>query len=975
MAKSPQRLRQAGQYLQRFVGGTPMPRVKPFTEMGSAGIPIFGGYIISLERNSEWTGANKYKSASEIATNVSIVAAGVHYFLNLLSRPVWKVVPADDNNKEAVKLAEFVEDVIYGMETPWSRVVRRGAMYHFYGFAIQEWTAIKRKDGKIGFKDIEARSQYTIEQWVTDEDGSLTGVWQRSPHTNALLAIPRAKFLYLVEDTLSDSPEGVGVFRHMAEPWNRLKKFLELETMAFERDLRGTPIGRAPLTAIREAVNAGKITDTEGRQLIEGMKNFVQMQVKSQNTGMLLDSVPYTSVSTDGPKVSGTYQWGMELLQGSPSGLAELHVAIDRVQREMARVIGVESLMLGDGSGGNRALSEDKSKALYLIANSVLQNMAEQASKDLIDPLWDLNGFDDELKPWFIPEDVSFKDANEVSAVLREMATAGAVLDPRDPVVDDVRDLLGVSRQDPELKAELAAEAAVADQQQKEMEQAGIGGDNQPADNKKPSADNDDEDEDAKGKKKPKGGGKITLEIAAAKKNGFDKGGFDESKHPREPKGTAQGGRFADDEDGGAEVTDEHLKSVASTIIADFQRKSGARYPSRDDIQGPELEQWGKDNPNHAWVGIRYFGRWEVPADEEDDGDYDWKVPTDETARKVDAIIAEHQAKNPNLKIEWTAEEKEWISVRVRRPPVKKYDPNQPREPAGSSIGGRFASTGAADITLPPDPTSEGEVSAQALMERFRPLSVEEFEATLSQEVKDKIEWANGELAMNASTSGLVSEGGFKNEDGTWTAERTALHDRILNDFFNPEAVSRATPEFGHDPEFIMLGGRPGAGKTSALESGVFIGLDAENYLTINADEFQTQLPGYRGELAGHYSPEGQYIAERAEMLARSNRLNVIYDATMKSTAPAVQRARDLKREGYEVSSYFVHVAPAESARRAMEVRFAKPGGRYVPSKILLGAITNEKTFDTVRPIVDNWALFDGNRYPPHLVGRGGKGV
>lgn len=549
--------------LGRAMMGPPLPRVRPFSEMGSASTPVFGGYVVTMERNSEWIGQWKHKTASEIATNVSIVAAGLHYFLSLIARPKWKVVPASDEGGEAQKLAEYVEEVITSMDTPWPRVVRRSGMYRFHGFSIQEWTAIKRKDGKVGFRDVEPRSQYTIEQWTVADDGAVEGVWQRSPQTSQLLGIPRKKMLYLVEDTLTDAPDGMGILRHMAEPYNRLKKFLELETTAFERDLRGIPIGRAPLTAIREAIDNGKITKADGERLIQGMQDFVALQSKTQETGMLLDSVPYTSVSTDGPKVSGLYQWSMELLQGSSNGLQELHNAIDRLQREMARIGGWESLMLGDGSGGaNRALSEDKSKALYLIANAVLTNMANQASKDLIDPLWDLNGFDEDLKPEFQPEDVAFKDVHEISGVLRDMATAGAVLAPDDPVIDDMRDLLGVSRQPERDEEEMDAmvrqslgmptemdeeqqELSIAQQRTALANPEGVGDviglDDPRGDKPLPSDEEDDETEkrDERDRLIWRMGDLVAVEDEDEIEKGFD------PNQPREPKGSPIGGRWA----------------------------------------------------------------------------------------------------------------------------------------------------------------------------------------------------------------------------------------------------------------------------------------------------------------------------------------------------------------------------------------------------------------------------------------------
>src|SRR5882672_5764928 len=194
----------------------PTPPAKPFTEMGTSGTAVYGGFVQIKEKSPDWVGWQKYITASDMAVNTSIVAAGVHYFLNLVAYPKWTVKPSDEKDKEAVEIAEFIDKVLHGMHSPWYKVVRRSALYRFHGFGVQEWTAMKRKDGKVGFRDIESRPQHTIEQWDIDEDGSVLGVWQRSPQNGRLLGLPRSKLLYLVEDTLTDSPEGIGMFRHMA---------------------------------------------------------------------------------------------------------------------------------------------------------------------------------------------------------------------------------------------------------------------------------------------------------------------------------------------------------------------------------------------------------------------------------------------------------------------------------------------------------------------------------------------------------------------------------------------------------------------------------------------------------------------------------------------------------------------------------------------------------------------------------------
>lgn len=426
-------------------GVPPVAPVKPYLEMGSSGTAVYGGYITIKDTSPSWQYKERYRISSEIAVNASVVAAGIHYLLNLMAGPKWKAIPSDPEDQKAVDLAKFVDDVLNDMNVPWATVIRQAGMYRFHGFSIQEWTAKLRKDGKIGIKSIEVRPQHTIERWAVDEFGNVKGVFQRNPQNNELLNLPRDKFIYLVEDTLTDSPEGLGIFRHLLEPYMRLRRYLDLEARAYERDLRGIPVGRAPLSAINQAVAAGNLTSEDAAKLIRGMTDLISVQVKQSDTGILLDSAPYISTTAGGPAVSAVQQWGMELLDGPNSGLVEIASAIERIQREMARIIGVEHLMLGD-VGGGRAVSQDKSRNVYLIAGSVLRQIVAAFDKDLIGIIWQLNGFPDELRPKLTAEDIAPRDVIEITTALARMAQAGATLVPDDPAVDDIRDLLGISR-------------------------------------------------------------------------------------------------------------------------------------------------------------------------------------------------------------------------------------------------------------------------------------------------------------------------------------------------------------------------------------------------------------------------------------------------------------------------------------------------------------------------------------------------
>lgn len=436
------------------LGPPPSQRFSPFKEVGAGGVAVFGGRVMTRERGVEVFGNQRWITYSDMLANTSIVAAGVRYFLNIIAAAKWTVQPAEETGPGHLA-AEFIDSVINGMDAPWRRTARSSASYRFMGFSIQEWVAKRRdKDQKIVLDTIEPRPQHTIDRWEVDERGTVLGVWQMPPQTNQPVYLPRNKLLYMVDDSLTDSPEGLGLYRHLVEPYLRLKKYLLLEGQGFERDFRGIPIGRVPYQAIRASVAAGTLTEAEGRSITAAVENFVKMQSKSEDTSLVLDSAPYVVDNDGGKSISGVMQYGLELLQGQSADFAGISNAVNRLNQEMARVIGVEHLLLGGEGGANRALSEDKSRNFYLTANGALDDICDGVNKDIVPRICDLNGIPEEMRPKINHSDISFRSVQEVTAALRDMSTAGAVLQPNDPVIEDVRDMLGLQRP-PEPTAEM----------------------------------------------------------------------------------------------------------------------------------------------------------------------------------------------------------------------------------------------------------------------------------------------------------------------------------------------------------------------------------------------------------------------------------------------------------------------------------------------------------------------------------------
>lgn len=422
---------------------------RPTETLGGAGTPSYGGYLVETEGSSDLSGLERYRTYSNIIANCSIAAASIRYFLDLMSKADWRVAPAEDSGDAGAAIAELWEEAMYDMDRSWARVVRRAGLYRFYGFSVQEWTAKMTEDGTIFFKDVAPRAQATIERWQVDVHGKVEGAYQTLPSNNQQILIPREKMVYLVDDTLNDSPTGLGIMRHIVDAAKALKRFEQLEGIAFETDLRGIPVARAPLTDLNNDVRKNVMTANQRTKRLAPLLSFIKKHVRTSNLGLILDSDTYKTMGPDGSP-SNVRKYDIELLKGDSTALPDLAKTIERLNHEIARVLGCEQLLLGQ-TRGTQALSRDKNDQLALLLESSLNDLQEAVEKDLLKTFMKLNGFPKELTPVLSIESLRTQDISEVTAALRDMATAGAVLDPLDPAIQEVRDMLGLSRTPEEL--------------------------------------------------------------------------------------------------------------------------------------------------------------------------------------------------------------------------------------------------------------------------------------------------------------------------------------------------------------------------------------------------------------------------------------------------------------------------------------------------------------------------------------------
>ena len=275
-----------------------------------------------------------------------------------------------------------------------------------------------------------------------------------------IIYLPRSKLVYCVDDTFTDNPDGLGLFRHLVEPSHRQTRYLQLEGWGYETDLRGVPVGRAPLTELSKMVDKKTITPTQRATIVAAISNFIQNHIRNPESGLLLDSETFRALDAANTPTN-IAKWSMELMQAGQTSLPDLDKAIQRLNHDMARLLGIENLLLGSDGSGSLALSEDKTNSLFLTVDSAMDDLQEAAQKDIVDTIWRLNGLDEDLKPWLKPATTQFKDVEKMTAALRNLATAGAVLSPNDPAIGEIRDIMGLPRPDPADVAAMMEDAAL----------------------------------------------------------------------------------------------------------------------------------------------------------------------------------------------------------------------------------------------------------------------------------------------------------------------------------------------------------------------------------------------------------------------------------------------------------------------------------------------------------------------------------
>jgi len=401
------------------------PRAK--IEIGQGGRNTRYGEIQADEFLRDLKGKRAIKTYREMRSNDSTIGAVMYAVEQVLRDNQYKVVPANDS-EEAKGEAKFVEEVLVDMEHSLDDHISEALSFLTYGFSSFEVVYKRRSgsnpsnkkkhskhnDGRMGVRKIASRAQWTINQFDIDTStGDFLGIKQDVGfNINGGITIPTNKLIHYKTTNINNDPSGRSILRNAFKSYEYLKRLQEIEVIAIERELHGVPIGRIPAEYLSsEATDSQKELRAQFETILRDLK------LNEQGYGLLPSDVYHDA---DG-KPTNNRLMDLELITSNGTRNIDIDPVIRRYQHDIARSLLAELLMLGGGANGSYALSQSKTDLFLRSLESYLDILFEALNKQLLEPLWELNGLDPALMPHLKAGDIAPYDLKELGAFIRNL--------------------------------------------------------------------------------------------------------------------------------------------------------------------------------------------------------------------------------------------------------------------------------------------------------------------------------------------------------------------------------------------------------------------------------------------------------------------------------------------------------------------------------------------------------------------------
>jgi hypothetical protein len=447
-----------------------------FHDIGTTGLRQWGGWVRE-EFLPQLAGRQAARAYREMMDNSSVIGSIIFAIQAAMRKIEWRTEPADDT-PAAAELADFFEGARHDMSHTWSDFVNEQLSMLGYGFAPHEIVYKFRNgtnpgkdargeelpksdfdDGMIGWRRIPLRGQDTVIKWFFGGAGQIRGMTQQ-PWIGPLVDIPVEKLLIFRPSSHKGNPEGRSILRSAYRSWWYVKRLEEMEAILFER-LSGIPVIKIPGILLDKAA-AG---DPVSLATVAQYKRIATNVRIDEQMGVLIPSDRFPG--PNGPTAEAQYSFELVAPNAGRSN-ADSDKMIGRYNVNMMTSVLADFLQLGHESRGTQSLAVSKIDLFFQAMEGFLNSNADVLNRHGVPRLGDLNGFDRDLLPKYVPDMPQRVDLDVLSNFVLRLAQAGMPLFPNDTLQEYLTDAAGM----PDISEDGASDLTGLDQPQPEISPA-----------------------------------------------------------------------------------------------------------------------------------------------------------------------------------------------------------------------------------------------------------------------------------------------------------------------------------------------------------------------------------------------------------------------------------------------------------------------------------------------------------------------
>ena len=427
-------------------------------ELGASGSYGMNDQLRPEEFLPKLRGLNATRTFREMKDNDPVIGAILMAFEMLLRAAEFRVEAANDS-PEAEEAKLFVEQCFEDMEGTVDDFLAEVLTFLPFGFSVFEVVYKVRggrntsdttrysqfDDGRYGIQKLAPRAQWTIDRFLTDANGAITGVRQTALTLKmGSVEIPIEKLLHFRTSTINNDPSGRSILRNAFTSYHYASHIQMIEAIAVEREMNGIPVGRIPSEYLADSATAAQ------QGFTNAFKKILR-DVKFNDQGFIL--IPSDVYENDDGSKTSIPMVQFDLVTAKGTRAIPTGDVILRHQQNIARSVLADFLMLGSGDKGSFALSKSKTDLFLAAAAGYTEAISSVLNRQLLTRLWELNGFDPELMPSITFGDIAPVDLAELGAFVRDIAGAGMPLFPDDDTENTIRRAAGFPEKtmDPDL--------------------------------------------------------------------------------------------------------------------------------------------------------------------------------------------------------------------------------------------------------------------------------------------------------------------------------------------------------------------------------------------------------------------------------------------------------------------------------------------------------------------------------------------